>query len=83
MKSLTDSTERARGARRRLTKQGVLWLTRRISKHALRGEWQSAQASAVVRDRLLTLAADADAGIEALRASSRDAWQILRGDRGT
>ena len=64
-------------ARRRLTKKGVLWLTRRIGRHALRGEWQSAQAAAVSRDRLLATIADTDTGINAMRAAADEARAVL------
>jgi hypothetical protein len=64
-------------ARRRLTKQGVLWLTKRIGRHALRGEWQSAQAVAASRDRLLSTVADTDTGIDAMRAAADEARAVL------
>jgi hypothetical protein len=64
-------------ARRRLTKKGVLWLTKRIGRHALRGEWQSAHAVAASRDRLLATIADTDTGIDAMRAAADEARAVL------
>ena len=78
MNGLLASPMRAGTARRRLTKQGVLWLTKRIGRHALRGEWQSAHAVAASRDRLLATITDADAGIDALRAAAAEARAVLR-----
>lgn len=74
---LATGPVRADTARRRLTKQGVLWLTRRIGRHALRGEWQSALSAAVSRDRLLSTVVDADPGIEAMRAAAAEARAVL------
>jgi hypothetical protein len=65
-------------ARRRLTKKGVLWLTKRIGNHALRGEWRLALAAQASRDRLLATVADPDTGIEALRAAAAEARAVLR-----
>jgi hypothetical protein len=73
---------RADTARRRLTKLGVLWLTRRIGRHALHGEWQSAQSAAVSRDRLLSTVVDADPGIDAMRAAATEARAVLAAAMG-
>lgn len=73
---------RAHTARRRLTKQGVLWLTRRIGRHALRGEWQSALSAAVSRDRLLATVVDVDPGIEAMRAAAAEARAVVAAAMG-
>jgi hypothetical protein len=59
----------------------VLWLTRRIGRHALRGEWQSAVEAAVSRDRLLATVVDSDPGIDALREAAAEAQSVLRLDR--
>jgi hypothetical protein len=77
MNRLIPVPRRADTARRRLTKQGVLWLTRRIGRHALRGEWQSALSAAMSRDRLLSTVADADPGIDAMRVAAAEARAVL------
>ena len=77
MNGLLMNPTRAGTARRRLTKKGVLWLTKRIGRHALRGEWQSAHAVAASRDRLLATIADTDTGIDAMRAAADEARALL------
>jgi hypothetical protein len=77
MSGLLSNPMRAGTARRRLTKKGVLWLTRRIGRHALRGEWQSAHAVAASRDRLLATITDTDTGIDAMRAAADEARGVL------
>lgn len=77
MNELLMNPMRAGTARRRLTKKGVLWLTKRIGRHALRGEWHSAHAVAASRDRLLATITDTDTGIEALRAAADEARAVL------
>ncbi len=78
MNGLLLQPARAGTARRRLTKKGVLWLTKRIGNHALRGEWRLALAAEAARDRLLATVADTDTGIEALRAAAAEARTVLR-----
>lgn len=78
MNELLMNPMRAGTARRRLAKKGVLWLTKRIGRHALRGEWQSAHAVAASRDLLLATITDTDTGIEALRAAADEARAVLR-----
>ncbi len=77
MKGIVANPARTGTARRRLTKQGVLWLTKRIGRLALRGEWQSARAVAASRDRLLSMTADSDTGIDAMRAAAAEARALL------
>jgi hypothetical protein len=77
MNGLLMNPKRAGTARRGLTKKGVLWLTKRIGRHALRGEWQSAHAVAASRDRLLATITDADTGIDAMRAAADEARAVL------
>lgn len=67
----------AGSARRRLAKKGVLWLTRRIGKLALQGEWQSALDAAASRDRLLSSVPGPDLGIDAMRAAAVEARAVL------
>jgi hypothetical protein len=67
----------AGNARRRLAKRGVLWLTRRIGKLALIGDWQSASDAAASRDRLLLSVHGVDAGIDAMRAAADEARSVL------
>ncbi len=77
MSGLLLNPTRAGTARRRLTKKGVLWLTKRIGRHALRGEWHSARAVAASRDRLLATITDTDTGIDAMRAAADEARAVL------
>ena len=77
MNGLLPDRRRAGSARRRLTKNGVLWLTKRIGRHALRGEWHAARAVAASRDRLLATVAESDTGVEAMRAAAAEAHAVL------
>lgn len=71
---------RGRGRRARLTlvKQGALWLTQTIGRHALVGEWRSAHAAAASRQNLLASCSDPDEALVEMRRAALEAEALLQ-----
>lgn len=68
-----------RGRRARLTmiKQGALWLTTTIRRHAMVGEWHSARTAAASRSQLLASCSDPDHALQEMRRAAAEAEAIL------